>query len=88
MSLIYKEHELARSGIVSKGKTFSIRHLQSLVQGQLRVEEAVSGKVELTGSQSEKERMATMQNSKVKELMSSLERVEVNEALEALSEAR
>ena len=32
--------------------------------------------------------MATMQNSKVKELMSSLEKVEVNEAVEALMEAR
>ena len=31
--------------------------------------------------------MVAMQNSKVKELMSSLEKVEVNEASEALSEA-
>ena len=32
--------------------------------------------------------MVTMQNSKVKELMSSLEKAEVNEAIEALMEAR
>jgi hypothetical protein len=47
MSLIYKEHELARS----KGKTFSIQHIQSLVQGQSRVGDASMGKDEQHGSQ-------------------------------------
>jgi hypothetical protein len=52
MGLLYKEHELSDLA-GSKGKPFSIRHLQSLAQGQLRVGEASSGKDELTGSQYE-----------------------------------
>ena len=78
MSLIYKEHELE----LVKGKNFSIQHIQSLLEG------VPLQRAEQSDAQRDQDRTATMQNSKVQELMSSFERAEADDAARALLEAK